>query len=92
MNQPATQDSVQEEWLKVLGKGMITIPKRWRDALGFSDGNVVKAKKVGNQVVLEAKSDEPAPYRLYSDEEINDFLRQDRLPESNASRYAKNLR
>lgn len=68
----------QEEWLKVLGKGMITIPKNWREELGLTEGEVVKAKKIGNRVILEGKQ-ELAPYRIFSDEEIEEWLREDRL-------------
>src|SRR3712207_6463099 len=73
----------QEEWLKVLGKGMITLPKKWRDEMGIENGDVVKAKKEGNSVVLEAQAQKKptAPYRVYSADEINGFLEADKLPE-----------
>ena len=38
----------QEEWLRVLGKGMVTIPKAWRDDMGIATGDVVRAKKEGS--------------------------------------------
>ena len=41
----------QEEWVRILGKGMVTIPKSWRDELGLTEGEVVKAKKVGNKAI-----------------------------------------
>jgi antidote-toxin recognition MazE-like antitoxin len=37
------QGTNREEWLKVLGKGMITLPKKWRDEMGIENGDVVKA-------------------------------------------------
>src|SRR3954447_15292581 len=82
------QISNQEEWLKVLGKGMITLPKKWRDEMGIENGDVVKAKKSGNTVVIEAKlqAKPTAPYRVYSDEEIQEFLEEDHLPEDVAKR------
>jgi|SRR3954470_24745240 len=88
------QNSNQEEWLKVLGKGMITLPKRWRDEMGIENGDVVKAKKSGNTVVIEAKPQaKPAPpYRVYSDEEIQEFLEEDRLPEDVAKRVQARFR
>lgn len=67
----------QEEWVRILGKGMITIPKSWRDELGLIEGEVVKAKKVGNKVIIE--SGEPAPYRIFSDVEIKKWLKEDQL-------------
>ena len=32
---------------------MITLPKKWRDDMGIENGDVVKAKKEGNKVVIE---------------------------------------
>jgi AbrB family looped-hinge helix DNA binding protein len=32
----------------VLGKGMVTLPKKWRDEMGLGTGDIVKAKKEGN--------------------------------------------
>ena len=46
----------QEEWLKVLGKGMVTLPKKWRDEMGIENGDVVKAKKNGNTVTIEIEA------------------------------------
>lgn len=68
----------QEEWLKILGKGMVTLPKSWRDELGLAAGKIIKARKVGAKVILEAPA-KAAPYRLYSDEEIEEFLEEDQL-------------
>lgn len=70
--------SSQEEWLKVLDKGMLTIPKKWREELGFKKGQVVKAKKMGKSVVIEPIEEE-APYRIYTDQELATFLRNDKL-------------
>lgn len=67
----------QEEWVRILGKGMITIPKPWRDELGLTEGEVVKAKLVGNKVIIE--SSESAPYRIFSDMEIKEWLKEDQL-------------
>jgi len=49
MNQSSTP--VDQEWLKVLGKGMITLPKKWRDEMGINQGDVVKAKKEGTRTI-----------------------------------------
>lgn len=78
MNQVSINNS-QQEWLKVLGKGMVTLPKKWRDEMGISSGDIVKAKKVGDKVVIEPQKMK-APYRVYSDSEIDQFLKEDRLP------------
>ena len=78
----AVQRTNQEEWLKVLRKGMITLPKKWRDEMGIKNGDMVKAKKKGNTVVIEAQSQTKptVPYRIYSAEEVKEFLEEDQLP------------
>ncbi len=82
----------QEEWLKVLGKGMVTLPKRWRDEMGIDSGDIVKAKKEGNKVVIEAqKISRPAPYRVYSDREIDEFLKEDKIPKSLLKKVEEDL-
>lgn len=71
----------QEVWVKVLGKGMVTLPKKWRDELGIENGDIVKARKEGKRVILEPQKPENVPYRVYSDDEIETFLKDDQLPE-----------
>lgn len=80
MNQPTTT-SDQEVWLKVLAKGMVTLPKKWRDDLGIENGSLVKARKEGNKLVIEVQPRKLAPYRVYSDAEIDEFLKDDELSE-----------
>lgn len=89
MSQTITVNN-QEEWLKVLGKGMVTIPKQWRDELGLNEGDVVKAKKEGNRLVIEPQN-ALAPYRVYSIAEIDTFLKEDELPKSFLQRVEKDL-
>lgn len=78
MNQTLINNK-QQEWLKVLGKGMVTLPKQWRDELGIESGDILKARKKGNMVVIEPQQSKSAPYRVYSDNEIDDFLKTDVL-------------
>lgn len=79
MKQIATNTS-QEEYLRILGKGMVTIPKAWRDELGLQEGEIVKARKIGNRMIIE--SEETVPYRIFSNEEIEEWIKEDRLPEA----------
>ena len=73
------QLSSNQEWLKILGKGMVTLPKKWRDELGITSGDIVKAKKEGNKVIIESQKSKVrlAPYRIYSDKEIDEFVKED---------------
>lgn len=74
------QDFSQEEWLRVLTKGMITIPKAWRDDLGFKEGGMVKARKSHDTIVIEPVQRQ-VPYRIYSKAQLKEFLKSDKLPD-----------
>lgn len=87
-----TTINTNQEWLKVLGKGMVTIPKQWRDELGIEEGGVVKAEKEGNKVVIEAGQSAFVPYRVYSDSEIEEFLKEDELPKALAKKVNEDIR
>lgn len=76
---------ISSEWLKVLGKGMITIPKAWRDELGIKEGEVIRAEKIGGKVVIQGPIQD-APYRVYSDEEIEQWLKEDQIPQALTSK------
>lgn len=90
MSQIAIKNT-EEEWLKVLGKGMVTIPKSWREELGIEGGDILKAKKEGNRVVIEPQKMKRAPYRIYTDSEIDEFLKEDILPAHLAKKVAEDL-
>ena len=86
-----TVSNTSQEWLKVLGKGMVTIPKQWREELGLREGDVVRAKKEGNRLVIESQQANLAPYRVYSDAEIDEFLEEDKLPRFLIKQVKKDL-
>ena len=79
------------EWIRILDKGMVTIPKDWRDELGLTKGEIVKAQKVGNKVIIQAQQDQ-VPYRVYSAQEVAEFVRQDRLPGSLQEKVRRKLK
>ena len=69
---------VKEELLRVLTKGMITIPKTWRDDLDIKPGDRIKAFKKDYQIIIEPL--QPAvPYRVYSQKELKQFLKEDKI-------------
>lgn len=82
---------IDQEWLKVLGKGMVTLPKKWRKEMGIEEGDIVKAKKEGNTVVIEPQGKSLAPYRIYSDSEIEEFLQADTLSKRLSEKVRKHL-
>lgn len=77
---------VTEDWVKVLAKGMITIPKSFREELGIREGEVARIKKIGSRLVIESR--EVADYEVYSDRELKKMLKEDQLPADLASKAA----
>lgn len=67
-----------EEWVKILAKGMITIPKSFREELGIREGEVARIKKIGRRLVIEPR--ELIDYEVYSDKELREMIKEDKLP------------
>lgn len=68
----------KEEWLRVLGKGMITIPKEWRDEFGMETGKFVKVFKTQEGITIKPTV-KAAPYRIYSKKELKKFVEEDMI-------------
>ena len=83
--------NIDREWLKILGKGMVTLPKKWRQELGIETGDIVRARKEGNKVVIETQQVSTAPYRVYTDTQIEAFLKEDILPKDLLEKSRKKL-
>jgi AbrB family looped-hinge helix DNA binding protein len=66
------------ELLRVLGKGMLTIPKEWREELGFQTGEMVQAEKTPLGVLIRPFK-KKVPYRIYSRDELLQFVKEDQL-------------
>ncbi len=68
---------VSDEWVKILGKGMVTIPKKFRDDLGMHEGEVARIRRIGNRLVVEPRN--VADYETYTDGELRVMLAADKL-------------
>ena len=75
------------------GEGNDYASEKMRDEMGIGNGDIVKAKKEGNKVVIEPQSQmkATAPYRVFSDAEIDAFLEDDQLPEDLAQKAQKRI-
>lgn len=81
----------QEEWLKILSKGMVTLPISWRKELGIEEGKMVKAKIIDNQIIIEPM-EKPVLYRTYSQKELQQFLKDDKLSKNLEKKLAEKLK
>ena len=79
---PASSPEV--EWVKILGNGLITIPKAMRKKAGIKEGDVAKATLVGNKIIIEPRASVQDD-RVFTDEQVAQWLNDDRLsPEETA--------
>jgi len=76
-----------EEWVRILGKGMVTIPKVFRDELGFKEGEIAKIRKFGKRLVIEPR--EMGKTEIYTDKELLEMLELDKLPAKLAKKAQK---
>lgn len=71
------------KFVKVLDKGLVTLPKTWRTALDLKKGTVLKAKKMNHQIVIEpfisSTAKTKVPYRIYNTKELRSFIQSDQL-------------
>jgi len=77
----------QTEWVKVLNKGLVTLPKNLRDTVGIRAGDVAKVRMVGRRLVIEPR--DLADYEVYSQKEFKQMLQADKLPKLLAKKTAK---
>lgn len=72
------QSLTTEEFVKLLPKGLITIPKKFRDEIGLKENTVVKIKRKGQKLTIEPVRTISYPVRTYTKEEIKEFIEFDR--------------
>ena len=66
-----------EEIIKLQPKGLLTIPKKIREKLGFSENNLVRLKADRGRLIVEPVKTLPYPVRTYSDQELKEFFALD---------------
>ncbi|SRR6266496_5131460 len=78
--QTQTPQEPQETWVRVLKKGIVTLPKAMREKAGIKEGDVAKATLIGNMIVIEPRA---VVYegRVFTKEKqrLHIFLQQGRL-------------
>lgn len=73
------QQVAQEEIVKIQPKGLLTIPKKFRQDLGLEDRGLVRVKKEKGRLVIESVRTLPYPVRSYSTKELKEFFELDKL-------------
>lgn len=78
--------------VKILPKGLITIPKKLRQDIGLEENGLARIKKEGKRLILEPVNIVSYPLRDYSTSEINNFMKEDRLSPQLKRRVKKLLK
>lgn len=68
-----------EDIIKIQPKGLITIPKKFREEIGLDENSLARVKKEGRRLIIEPVTVISYPLREYSKEEIEQFIKDDRL-------------
>ena len=75
--------------VRVQSKGLITLPKKIRDEVGFQENSHLKITTENGRVILEPAKTFSSPIRVYTDEEIAQFLEDDKLDPDLAKKFDK---
>lgn len=70
--------STQTEWIKILGNGLVTIPKAMRKKAGIKEGDVARATLVGNKIIIEPRAT-VKEYRVFTSEQVAQWMQDDML-------------
>ena len=68
----------QEEIIKILPKGLMTIPKKFRKELGFEEPGLARIRKERGRLVIEPVRTLPYQVRSYTDQEVDEFIKLDK--------------
>lgn len=71
------QQIIQEEIIKIQPKGLMTIPKKFRQQLSLEENSLVRMKEEKGRLIIEAVRTLPYPVRSYSEDEIDEFIMLD---------------
>jgi len=68
---------IQEELVKIQPKGLLTIPKKLREKLGFVEGEFARVKEKKGRLIIEPVRTLPYQVRSYSEVDLEEFFAED---------------
>lgn len=71
------QNLFTEDFVKLQPKGLLTIPKKFREELGLEENKLVRIRKEKGRLILEPVRTLPYPVRGYTRGELEEFLKLD---------------
>ena len=67
----------QEEIVRLQPRGLLTIPKKFRQGFGFTEDSFIRIKPEKGRLILEPVCVLPYPVRSYSDADLEDYFELD---------------
>lgn len=67
----------QSVFVKIQQKGLMTIPKAFRDELGLKKNNIIKVIKKKDKLIIEPMKELSYKVRSYTPKEIQEFIEYD---------------
>lgn len=72
------QQVILEDIVKLQSKGLLTIPKKMRQKLGFRENSLVRMKEEKGKLMVEPVRILEYPVRSYTKEELREFIEFDK--------------
>lgn len=67
-----------QQLVRIQAKGLITLPKKFRQDLGLQENQLARIKKIKGRLIIEPVRILPYPTRSYTDQDLTEFLKLDR--------------
>jgi bifunctional DNA-binding transcriptional regulator/antitoxin component of YhaV-PrlF toxin-antitoxin module len=88
---PEQKVSYRSRVVKAQGKGQITIPREFREALAIYDTSLLNVSLVGDHLEITPVRSDSERLRQYTEEDIARFLEEDKIDEHTAKRVRELL-
>lgn len=66
-----------QDFTKLQPKGLITIPKKFRQSLNFEDNQLLRLKQIKGRLIIEPVRALPYPVRSYTKKDLKQFINLD---------------
>lgn len=76
---------ISKNLLRPTSKGQVTIPKSFRQKLNLGTDTFLEVTLEGQKIIFQPVSIKPTNIRIYTDQEIKEFLKEDELTSENAA-------
>lgn len=78
--------------VKTQSKGMVTIPIEFRAKLGIDPDSLLEARLVDDGVLFVKLEVQPQKTEIYSDKQIEEWMKSDKLDKKTAAKLKKLLK